>query len=69
MSRHVAQLHLHPPHEGQCTAGDEGAVGIISSESIFAHFQGLLTSVQLAERPQDGQLRFGFLVEFYPILM
>ena len=32
----------------QCTAGDEGPVGVLSSESIFAHFQGLLTSVQLA---------------------
>ena len=30
------------------TAGDEGSVGVLSSESISAHFQGLLTSVQLA---------------------
>ena len=32
----------------ECTAGDEGPVGDLSSESIFAHFQGLLTSIQLA---------------------
>ena len=32
----------------QCTAGNEGPAGVLSSESIFAHFQGLLTSVQLA---------------------
>ena len=31
-----------------CTAGDEGPIGVLSSESIFAHFQKLLTSVQLA---------------------
>ena len=33
---------------GHCTAGDEGAVDVLRSESIFAHFQGNLTSVQLA---------------------
>ena len=47
----------------QCTAGHEGAVGDLSCMSIFSACFGLLTSVQL------GQVRFGFLVEFYPILM
>ena len=31
-----------------CTASDEGPIGDLISESIFAHFQGLLTSVLLA---------------------
>ena len=31
-----------------CTAGDEGPVADISCMNIFSHFQGLLTSVQLA---------------------
>ena len=32
----------------QCTVGDEGVIGDLSSESISAHFQGLPTRVQLA---------------------
>ena len=31
----------------QCTAGDEGPVADISCMTIFSHFQGLLTTVQL----------------------
>ena len=40
----------------QCTAGDEGPVGNLSSESIFADFQGLLTSVQLAATRWPAQI-------------
>ena len=40
----------------QRTAGDEGPVGDLSSESIFAHFQGLLTSVQLAATTWSAQI-------------
>ena len=40
----------------ECTMGDEGAVGVLSSESIFAHFQGLLTSGQLAATRWSAQI-------------
>ena len=40
----------------ECTAGDEGAVGVLSSKSIFAHFQGLLTSFQLAATTWSAQI-------------
>ena len=40
----------------QRTAGDEGPVGDLSSESIFAHFQGLLTSIQLAATKWSAQI-------------
>ena len=40
----------------QCTAGDEGPLGDLSSESILAHFQGLLTSDQLAATTWSAQI-------------
>ena len=33
----------------QCTVGDEGVIGDLSSESISAHFQGLQTRIQLRD--------------------
>ena len=40
----------------QCTAGDDGSVGIISCMSIFSACFGLLTSRQLAATTWSGQI-------------
>ena len=42
--------------ELDCTAGHEGAVGVISCMSIFSACFGLLTSVQLAATTWSGQI-------------
>ena len=47
----------------QYTAGHEGAVADISCMSIFS-----ASFLPSNYRPQLGQVRFGFLVEFYPIV-
>ena len=51
----------------QCTVGDEGVIGDLRSESISAHIQGLPAPVLLPATTRS--VRFGFVVEFYPILM
>ena len=50
---YIRIIYTQPPAAAagwvqQCTAGDEGPVADISCMNIFSHFQGLLTSVQLA---------------------
>ena len=39
-----------------CTVGDEGVIGDLSSESISAHFQGLHAIVLLAATTWSGQI-------------
>ena len=54
----------------QCTVGDKGAIFRNTDFSCMSSFLKFLTFLLLScHRPHIAHVRFGFLVEFYPILM